>query len=160
MSKWAKIMVYIMLLLIVVYIVIMSFNSDEIINEENNYSGDIVSGEISSGDEISYAIEKINDNEINLIASDLNTEIITKYIFENDAVVEIYVTQEVFSGDFVEDMYKAMQEDDEIGLVYEEIDLNGNIITMKLKQDYVNIYSGVTYEELYEDLNKSLNFSK
>ena len=160
MSKWAKIMVYIMLLLIVVYIFIMSFNSDEIINEENNYSGDIVSGEISSGDEISYAIEKINDNEINLIASDLNTEIITKYIFGNDAVVEIYVIQEVFSGDFVEDMYKAMQEDEEIGLVYEEIDLNGNIITMKLKQDYVNIYSGVTYEELYEDLNKSLNFSE
>ena len=73
---------------------------------------------------------------------------------------EIYVIQEVFSGDFVEDMYEEMKLDKDISLIYNDIRLDGNVITMKLKQDYVNIYNGLTYDELYEDLNKSLKLSE
>ena len=160
MNKGSKIAVYIMLFSILAYVVVMSIKPGKTINEENNNSGDIVSGEISSAAEDEYAVEKISDSEIDLIASNENMEIITKYVFENDMVAEIYVVQEIFSGDFVEDMYEAMQKDEEIGLVYDDIVLEGNVITMKLKQDYVNIYEGVTYEELYDDLNKSLNLSE
>lgn len=160
MNKSTKIIVCIMLLSIVAYIIIMSLKPTEILNEEKNESGDLESGEISSGDEMQYTIEKLSETEIGLIASSDNTEIITKYVFENDAVVEVYVIQEVFSGDFVEDMYEAMKTDEDISQIYEEINLEENVITMKLKHDYVNVYAGVTYEKLYDELNKSLNLSE
>ncbi len=160
MNKSTKIIVCIMLLSILSYIVIMSLKPTEILNEEKNESGDFESGEIVSGDEMQYTIEKLSETEIGLIASSDNTEIITKYVFENDAVAEVYVIQEVFSGDFVEDMYEAMKTDEDISKIYEDIILEENVITMKLKQDYVNIYSGVTYEKLYEELEKSLNLSE
>ena len=160
MNKETKIAVYVMLFIIVGYIVVMSVKSNLPVNEEINNSGDIMSGEISSDDDMEYRIEKISDNEIGLIAASENMEILTKYIFENDMVAKVYVIQEVFSGDFVKDIYETMMLDNEISLIYNDIRLEGNVITMELKQDYVNIYNGVTYDELYEDLNKSLNLSE
>jgi hypothetical protein len=38
--------------------------------------------------------------------------------------------------------------------------VEGNVITMTLKSDYVNIYEGLTYQELYDEVNKSLKISE
>ncbi len=157
MSEKAKVAVAIMLSIIIIYIAWMIAFPAEPVNEESN---NIESGEVSNQDEeLEYTITKVSDTQIDLITANEYTKTTTKYFFENEKVSNVIVTEEILSGDLAEDVYEGIKADEDLSQIYEEINLEGNVITMTLKSDYVNIYEGLTYQELYDELTKSLKIS-
>ena len=157
MSDKVKIVVAIMLSIIVIYIAWMIAFPPEKVEEnpDNMESGDVSTQE----EELMYSITKVSDTQLDLITTNEYTKTTTKYFFEKGKVSNVIVTEEILSGDFVQEVYEGIKADEDLSQIYEEISVEGNIITMTLKPDYVNVYEGLTYEELYDELNKSLKIS-
>lgn len=149
-----------MLAVIAIYVAIGMFGDfDTNVTDELKSSGDsneiIDSGEGSIEDSIYYEVTS-GENEIILRAitsGDIGT---TRYIFEDEKLVEILVTEEVLSGDFAQDIYNSMKNDETFVQIYSTINLEGNVITMELKEEYVNALSGRSKVELYEELIESM----
>ena len=149
-----------MLAVIAIYVAIGMFGVfDTNVTDELKSSGDsneiIDSGEGSIEDSIYYEVTS-GENEIILRAitsGDIGT---TRYIFEDEKLVEILVTEEVLSGDFAQDIYNSMKNDETFVQIYSTINLEGNVITMELKEEYVNALSGRSKVELYEELIESM----
>ncbi len=159
MNKEAKVVLTIMITIIVIYVAVGLFkNSNNIIDGEQNPSGDIEitnSGDFDNEDLIHYEVTS-GENEVILRAitsGDIST---TRYIFENEKLVRITVTEEVVSGDFIEDIYNSMKNDENFVQIYSTINLNDDIITLELKEEYVNALSSRTKIELYEELIESM----
>lgn len=160
MTKGTKIVLIIMLAVIAIYVAIGMFGDfDTNVTDELKSSGDsneiIDSGEGSIEDSIYYEVTS-GENEIILRAitsGDIGT---TRYIFEDEKLVEILVTEEVLSGDFAQDIYNSMKNDETFVQIYSTINLEGNVITMELKEEYVNALSGRSKVELYEELIESM----
>ena len=158
MSEKTKIVVAIMLGIILIYIVWMialppTSNSDIGSGDAN------LEVEANHEEELMYKITKVSDTQLDLVTENEYTRTTTRYFFENDKVSDVIVTEEILSGDLVQVVYKGIQADENLSQIYDEISVEGNIITMILKSDYVNIYEGLTYQELYDELNKSLKIS-
>lgn len=149
-----------MLAVIAIYVAIGMFGDfDTNVTDELKSSGDsneiIDSGEGSIEDSIYYEVTS-GENEIILRAitsGDIGT---TRYIFEDEKLVEILVTEEVLSGDFAQDIFNSMKNDETFVQMYSTINLEGNVITMELKEEYVNALSGRSKVELYEELIESM----
>lgn len=156
MSEKAKVAVAIMLSVIIIYIAWMIAFPAETVNEEPN---NVESGEVSNQEELMYTITKVSDTQLDLITTNEYTKTSTKYFFENGKVSNVIVTEEILSGDFAEEVFSGIKADEDLSQIYDEISLEGNVITMTLKQDYVNVYEGLTYQELYDELTKSLKIS-
>lgn len=157
MSEKTKVVVAIMISIIVVYIAWMIAFPGEKVEENQNdtQSGEVVSGE----EELNYTIDKISDTQLNLVTENEYTRTTTQYFFENDVVSNVIVTEEVISGDFAQEVYEGIKADAQLSQIYDDISVEGNVVTMILKEDYVNVYAGLSYEELYEELSNSLKIS-
>ena len=157
MSEKTKIAVVIMLGIIAVYICWMIAFPVETVDETQN---NVQSGEVSTENEdLMYTITRVSDSQLNLSTVNEYTRTTTQYFFENDVVSNIIVTEEVLSGDLADKIYEGIQANEELSQIYDDIKVEGNIITMTLKEDYVNVYAGLKYEELYEQLTNSLKIS-
>ena len=158
MNQKTKIAVAIMLGIILIYVVWMIAFPPVATNHDTN---NIASGEVSNGEEeIIYKITKVSDTQLDLITENEYTRTTTRYFFENDKVSNVIVTEEILSGDLVQEVFEGIKADKDLSQIYNEISVEGNVITMTLKSDYVNIYEGLTYQELYDELNKSLKISE
>lgn len=157
MSEKTKVIVAIMLSIIIIYIVWMiAFPVEKVEDDQNKIeSGEIISGE----EELKYSINRVSDTQLNLVTANEYTLTTTQYFFENDIVSSVIITEEIVSGDFAEEVYEGIKADEQLSQIYNDIKVEGNVVTMTLKEDYVNIYAGLTYEELYEELNNSLKIS-
>lgn len=157
MSEKTKVVVAIMLSIIIIYIAWMiAFPVENVTEEPNN----IESGEVSNQEEdLMYTINKVSDTQLDLITTNEYTKTTTKYFFKDGKVSNVIVTEEILSGDFAEEVFAGIKADENLSQIYDEISLEGNVITMTLKQDYVNVYEGLTYQELYDELTKSLKIS-
>ncbi|MBQ8300128.1 MAG: hypothetical protein IJX99_09840 [Clostridia bacterium] len=160
MNRGTKVVLIIMLAIIAIYVAAgLCGDYNSTISGEQNQSGDQVevndSGDVIEDELIQYEITS-GENEVILRAitsGDIGT---TKYIFENEKLVKILVTEEVLSGDFIQDIYNSMKTDENFVQIYSTINLEGNIITMELKEEYVNAISGRSKVELYEELMESM----
>lgn len=160
MSKGTKVVLIIMLAVIAIYVAVGFLgNLNKNGNGEPNQSGDQVeivdSGDVTEDELIRYEVMS-GENEVILRAitsGDIGT---TRYIFENEKLAKIIVTEEVLSGDFIEDIYNSMKNDENFVQIYSTINLEGNVITMELKEEYVNALSGRSKVELYEELIESM----
>lgn len=160
MSKGIKVIVIIMLAVIAIYVAVGVDNvKRNQANIEMNSSGDL-NQIIDSGeniDELKFHYEvSSGDNELIIRAitsGDIGT---TRYIYENDKLVQIVVTEEIISGDFVEEVYNSMKNDPVFVQTYDTITLEGNIITMVLKEEYVNALVGKPKTKLYEELLEAM----
>lgn len=157
MSEKTKVVVAIMISIIVVYIAWMiAFPGEKVEKNQNDtQSGEVVSRE----EELNYTIDKISDTQLNLVTENEYTRTTTQYFFENDVVSNVIVTEEVISGDFAQEVYEGIKADAQLSQIYDDISVEGNVVTMILKEDYVNVYAGLSYEELYEELSNSLKIS-
>lgn len=157
MSEKTKVVLAIMISIIVVYIAWMIAFPGEKIEENQNdtQSGEVVSGE----EELNYTIDKISDTQLNLVTANEYTRTTTQYFFENNVVSNVIVTEEIISGDFAQEVYEGIKADEQLSQIYDDIKVEGNVVTMTLKADYVNVYAGLTYDELYEELSNSLKIS-
>lgn len=160
MNKGTKVVLIIMLAIIAIYVAVgLCGDYNSTISGEQNQSGDQVevndSGDVIEDELIQYEITS-GENEVILRAitsGDIST---TRYIFENEKLVRITVTEEVVSGDFIEDIYNSMKNDENFVQIYSTINLNDDIITLELKEEYVNALSSRTKIELYEELIESM----
>ncbi len=157
MNEKTKVIVAIMFSIIVIYIAWMIAFPGEKVEQQTN---EVESGELVTDDEeLSYSITKVSDTQLNLVTANEYTRTTTQYFFENSAVSDVIITEEIMSGDFAEEVYEGIKADEQLSKIYDDIKFEGNVVTMTLKQDYVNVYEGLTYEELYEELSNSLKIS-
>ena len=162
MNKATKIIVILMVMIIVLYTVVGV--SKKIENERNN---------ISSGDILNSGDSLLNENEIKIsyeVTSGENDVVLkgtsegsistTTYTFENEKLVSIYMTEEITSGDseLIENIYNYMKNDEEMSMVYTTVELDGNIITAVLKEEYVDAHGDATKVDIYDSLINSLIF--
>ncbi len=166
MNKGEKVTVILMLTVIAIYIVLGVHKTRvEELNKNNEISGDsLYSGDSLNDDEenpISYELSS-GDDTIVLKAYSEGFISTTIYKFENEKLISITLEEEVTSGDdtLVENMYNYMKDDEDISMVYSEIDKNGNVITAVLREEYVDSYGDADKEEVYNKLATSLELSK
>lgn len=160
MNKATKVVVILMITVIALYTIVGV--SKKIENERSNISsGDILNSGDSFSDEnqtkISYEVTS-GENDVVLKATSEGSISMTKYVFENEKLVNIYLTEEIISGDeeLIENVYNYMKNDEEMSTVYSTIELNGNIITAALKDEYVDAYGDATKVDIHDSLLNSL----
>lgn len=168
MNKATKIIVILMIATIVIYTVIGIYRTREFEAEQNNnQSGDVLNsgddGNISGDDanKISYEITS-GDDEVVLRGVSEGIVSVTTYKFENNKLVSIILSEEITSGDdkLVDDIYNHMETDEDMMMVYSNIEKNGKIITATLKDEYVAAYGEAGKQEIYDELVNSLEISK
>lgn len=164
MNKATKIIVIIMLVTILLYTIVGI--SKKVENERNNIlSGDVInSGDTNmQEDEVKIYYEvSSGENEVILTGTSEGTISTTKYIFENEKLTEIVLTENIISGDdeLVENIYNYMKTDKNMSEVYSSIERNGNLITAILKKEYVDAYGTSTKMDIYDELINSLSVKK
>lgn len=163
MNKLTKIVILIMLVIIAIYIFtgIYNINNPDInIDGDNANSGDIIEiGEGLTAEDYLANLEfelASGENEVVLTLLGSGERSSTKYIFENDALSQIIVEEEVFSGDELEVMYEELKNDATLSQAYSSIEISGDKIIMILKQEYVDLFAGKTKEDLYREIEKSM----
>ncbi len=162
MNKATKIVFIIMVIIILGYILFGVVRKN--INEDNpneNLSGEMInSGDSGDEEKISYTLELTSgENDITITAKTSGETTTTKYIFDNDLLSRIEVTEEVTSGEIAENMLESIKQDENVSEVYENIELKDNVITMNAKQEYVDRFSGFTKEQIYDMQEKAFNES-
>lgn len=172
MNKTPKNIVSIICIIIILAIIcILTITINKVNNNKlnNNISGDTLnsgernteeqSGELE--DNVHYELELTSgENEIVIIAKTSGEITTTKYIFENDTLKNIVVSEEIMSGDIPQNRLASIINDSNVNEIYENFELNGNTITMNAKQEYVDVFSGFTKEQLYEKQEQAFNESK
>ena len=165
MNRATKIIVILMITTIVIYVVVGVYNVR--INEinQNNISGDqINSGEDTSNldeDRMIYEITS-GDNEVILKGISEGVIITTTYNFNDNKLISIVMNEEITSGDeiAVEKIYNHMKTDENMSMVYSNIQKDGMSITANLKDEYVASYGEATKDEIYNEIVKSLELSE
>lgn len=164
MSKGEKITVILMLTVIIIYIVIGVYNTkiDELNNDSDTSGEYLNSGDNLETDDKMYYKLSSGDNEIILEGFSEGIITVTTYKFENDKLVSIILTEEVTSGDdqVIENIYDYMKTDEDMAMVYSEIEKNGNIITAVLREEYVDSYGDSDKKEVYNKLKTALELSE
>jgi RNA-binding protein YhbY len=157
-----------MIITIIIYTVIGIYRTRELELEQNNtQSGDA----INSGEDINISQDEQNrisyeivsgDDEIILTGISEGIISVTTYKFEQNKLVKITLSEEITSGDekLVENIYDHMKTDEDMLMVYSNIEKNGKVITATLKDEYVASYGEAGKKEIYDELINSLEISQ
>lgn len=108
--------------------------------KENNSSTDLGVGK--------YKVEKTN-NSILVITNDGNSISTTKYEFSNEVLVGATLTQKCVSSAVAKSIYDTMKNEPSITNIYSDINISGDTITLKFKNENLVAYSGMSLNDMY-----------
>lgn len=142
-----------MVALIAIYVIITVYQNHEEIENPENTQQEGVSGDSFS--DIVYTLES-GDNTVSLVATSSGERSTTDYKFENDKLSEIVITEEIFSGDLVNEIYEGIVSNANLNQTYSSIEVQENSIIMKLKDEYVATFGERSMAEIFDEINGSL----
>lgn len=158
MNKIEKIIVIIMFSIIIAYIAITLYKQNISINNVDNTSGDEEQYFEDYMSNVKYSLES-GENTISIIAAGSGEKSTTNYIFENDKLIGINVIEEVYSGDGLRGTYENFLKNEDLTQIYSSINIEGDKIILKLKDEYVDSFGEKSMSEIYDEINNSM-FSK
>lgn len=101
-----------------------------------------------------YKIEK-KENEILVTTFDGTATNSTKYLFKDNSLISITITQKYTNKELAKTSYNTLIKEPEITKQYIDIKLNNDIISFKAKDDMLVAYVGMTFDSIYELLNNT-----
>lgn len=92
---------------------------------------------------------KNNKNEVLVMTNDGTAINTTKYVFNNDTVESIIITQKYSNKDLAKTSYEALMKETQMTEQYASIELNEDTIVLKTKNEVVTMYAGKSKETIY-----------
>lgn len=149
MNKGAKTILFIMIFVICIDLGVTLYNKYNKISKDN-VEQEIEQSEEEQTKKYTYSLTSGDDN-ITLVAKSENEITTFIYVFDdNEKVSSIKVIEECASSGDAQIYYDGINENANLSAIYSDIKIEDNIITITLKQEYVDYHSNFSKEDIYK----------